>query len=245
MTLTDRKRLIEYQINVSKKYFCVIEEIAARLNEFPDISDKLFYLDYSLDLIKAAMVSEYAALSFYPYYCKATEKYRFCLNSGIQSFSQYRKTLSEIFTKDKTIMTTTVKEKSLVNLVRADSFEGIAPVIYNPQLELIVAFGDGYHKLAAISYLKKNILVPAYIVDFLLQFDHIITDGVYWRKNGSNEPELTSDYRFSVLYTLSALKNCLVHKESKTSSAAMTGFTINKSLMIEYEADAVKKLWAE
>lgn len=242
MTKADLKRFIEYEKDVSKKYYCVIEEIITRINEFDSLDEKLFYLNYSIELIKSAMVSEYAALSFYPYYCKATEKYKFCLNSGILSFSQYNKTVSEINTAGKTIMTTTIKHRSIVELVKSGKFEGVGKVIYNPQLNMIIAYGDGYHRLAAIRYFEKKEPVSAIIIDFSKQYDAIVTNGILWKNTLDNDIELTSDYRFSVLYTLCALIKHLESNNHNCLSASMTGITIRKNLIIDYEPNKVKEI---
>jgi hypothetical protein len=83
---------------------------------------------------------------------------------------------------------------------------------------LIIAYEDGYHRLAALKYLKKNEKIPVYVIDFEKQYSKIFTNGVYWLYgDDKNTKELISDYRFSLLYTICKIKSCILGELSCTA----------------------------
>ncbi len=79
---------------------------------------------------------------------------------------------------------------------------------YIPYLDLIIGLGDGQNRLQAISYTGYDVEIPVYEYDLTKQFFDVFTDGEHWfhANARSCETELTSDFRFSVLYTLAKIR---------------------------------------
>jgi hypothetical protein len=237
----DLYRVLEFETHSSENYFAALEEIISVLNDFNSFEEKITCLTYITELIKNAVVSEYAALSAYPYYCKATPDYKDCLTSCIQTFSQFGREESEIETLGKEILTTVVKYKNLLELLKSGKCGGISRAIYVKQLDLIVAYEDGYHRLAALKYLKKNEKIPVYVIDLEKQYSTIFTNGVYWLHiNNTDSKEIISDYRFAVIYTILKIKSCLLGN-LPCFALAIDGISVEKSGKITYNPEKVKK----
>lgn len=209
MSINDAKKLIEIETNNSKKYFIVLKELLERLNCFSEIKEKLIFLDYNITLIKESVIAEYVALATLPYYCNATDDYIIRLHSCIMTFSSYNSYDGIVNSYKKSILTTAVKPKSIVEFIKNKKLDNIHQAVFVSELNMIAAYEDGYHRLAAVKYLRESIDIPVRIIDFENQYDHISTNGVYWFDFNGNYKELSSDYRFPLLYTLCKIKSVI------------------------------------
>lgn len=233
--------LIRYEQSAFKKYSLVLLEIVDQLNGIPEVNDKLAYIDYVVNLLLDAVIAEYSALSLYPYYIIADTDYKGILNSCIATFSQYGSTECTVETEGKKIISTVVskKTKTLIRHLNKNVHNITDKVIYVPQLNLISAYQNRYHELSAIRYKKKNITLNAVCVDLAKQFSNMSTNGIMWYDRKGENREFTSDYRFSLIYTLLKIQS-IFNNDDQQEILSPDGLFLEKDNALRFDPKYVE-----